>query len=115
MRRKDEKLHGVANENLILDWFILQGQKIKRLIFDSNVKKKIELINHENNTNNSSFDDLIKMKEAMRLLQTSAPTVRKYARLGRYQQYRMGEKLTYYRKSEILEYIMKKQDKDERK
>jgi predicted DNA-binding transcriptional regulator AlpA len=71
-------------------------------------------LNPENEENTSSKDlsptdqamnNLIKMKEATKLLKASAPTVRKYARLGRYKEYRFGEKLVFYDKSEILEYI----------
>ena len=71
-------------------------------------------LNPENEEVNSStassptdqaMSNLIKMKEATKLLRASAPTVRKYARLGRYKEYRFGEKLVFYDKGEILEYI----------
>ena len=67
----------------------------------------------ENNTakeNLSPIDkemsNLIKMKEATKLLKASAPTVRKYARLGFYSEYRFGEKLVFYNKEEILNFIL---------
>jgi hypothetical protein len=46
------------------------------------------------------------MKEAVKLLKASAPTVRKYARLGYYKEYRFGEKLVFYDKEEILNFIL---------
>lgn len=52
------------------------------------------------------MENLIKMKEAMQLLKASAPTVRKYARLGYYKEYRFGEKLVFYNKEEMLNFIM---------
>lgn len=52
------------------------------------------------------IDNLIKMKEAMRLIKASAPTVRKYARLGYYKEYRFGEKLVFYNKEEMLNFIL---------
>lgn len=54
------------------------------------------------------MENLIKMKEATKLLKTSPPTVRKYARLGCYREYRFGEKLVFYDKREILDFILKK-------
>lgn len=60
--------------------------------------------------NSSSTDEtmsnLIKMKEATKLLKASAPTVRKYARLGHYSEYKFGEKLVFYNKQEILDFIL---------
>lgn len=53
-----------------------------------------------------AMNNLIKMKEATKLLKASAPTVRKYARLGHYKEYRFGEKLVFYDKEEILNFIM---------
>lgn len=53
-----------------------------------------------------AMDNLIKMKEATKLLKASAPTVRKYARLGYYKEYRFGEKLVFYNKGEILNFII---------
>lgn len=56
---------------------------------------------------NFCMDNLIKMKEAMKLIKASAPTVRKYARLGYYKEYRFGEKLVFYNKQEMLDFILK--------
>ena len=53
------------------------------------------------------IENLIKMKEAMQLIKASAPTVRKYARLGYYKEYRFGEKLVFYNKEEMLNFIMR--------
>lgn len=53
-----------------------------------------------------AMNNLIKMKEATKLLKASAPTVRKYARLGYYKEYRFGEKLVFYDKEEILNFIL---------
>lgn len=53
-----------------------------------------------------AMSNLIKMKEAVKLLKASAPTVRKYARLGYYKEYRFGEKLIFYDKEEILNFIL---------
>jgi predicted DNA-binding transcriptional regulator AlpA len=53
-----------------------------------------------------AMSNLIKMKEATKLLRASAPTVRKYARLGYYKEYRFGEKLVFYDKEEILSFIL---------
>lgn len=53
-----------------------------------------------------AMNNLIKMKEATKLLRASAPTVRKYARLGHYKEYRFGEKLVFYDKEEILAFIL---------
>ena len=53
-----------------------------------------------------AMSNLIKMKEATKLLKASAPTVRKYARLGHYSEYRFGEKLVFYNKEEILNFIL---------
>jgi predicted DNA-binding transcriptional regulator AlpA len=53
-----------------------------------------------------AMSNLIKMKEATKLLRASAPTVRKYARMGRYKEYRFGEKLVFYDKEEILNFIL---------
>ena len=54
----------------------------------------------------AAMNNLIKMKEATKLLKASAPTVRKYARLGCYKEYRFGEKLVFYDKEEILNFIL---------
>ncbi|GHT29769.1 hypothetical protein FACS189432_08990 [Bacteroidia bacterium] len=53
-----------------------------------------------------AMNNLIKMKEATRLLRASAPTVRKYARMGHYKEYHFGEKLVFYDKEEILNFIL---------
>ena len=53
-----------------------------------------------------AMSNLIKMKEATKILKASAPTVRKYARLGYYKEYRFGEKLVFYDKEEILNFIL---------
>lgn len=53
-----------------------------------------------------TMSNLIKMKEVTKLLKASAPTVRKYARLGHYKEYRFGEKLVFYDKEEILNFIL---------
>jgi predicted DNA-binding transcriptional regulator AlpA len=55
-----------------------------------------------------AMSNLIKMKEATKLLRASAPTVRKYARMGHYKEYRFGEKLVFYDKEEILNFILKR-------
>lgn len=52
------------------------------------------------------MENLIKIKEAMRLIKASAPTVRKYARLGCYKEYRFGAKLVFYDKAEMLNFIL---------
>lgn len=52
------------------------------------------------------MENFIKMKEAMKLIKASAPTVRKYARLGYYKEYRFGEKLVFYNKEEMLNFIL---------
>ncbi len=54
----------------------------------------------------TAISNLIKMKEATKILKASAPTVRKYARLGYYKEYRFGEKLVFYDKKEILDFIV---------
>ncbi|MFI3303978.1 MAG: hypothetical protein SNH71_04405 [Rikenellaceae bacterium] len=54
----------------------------------------------------NGMEGLIKMKEAMQLIKASAPTVRKYARLGYYSEYRFGEKLVYYDKAEMLNFVI---------
>jgi predicted DNA-binding transcriptional regulator AlpA len=53
-----------------------------------------------------AMSNLIKMKEATKILRVSAPTVRKYARMGHYKEYRFGEKLVFYNKEEILNFIL---------
>jgi predicted DNA-binding transcriptional regulator AlpA len=58
-----------------------------------------------------AMNNLIKMKEATKMLKASAPTVRKYARLGHYKEYRFGEKLVFYDKAEILNFIISRTSK----
>lgn len=67
---------------------------------DNTVKEK------EMSPIDKAMSNLIKMKEAVKLLKASAPTVRKYARLGHYKEYRFGEKLVFYDKEEILNFIL---------
>ncbi|MBV5280881.1 MAG: hypothetical protein JZU53_00460 [Paludibacter sp.] len=57
----------------------------------------------------AAMNNLVKMSEATKLLKASAPTVRKYARLGCYKEYRFGEKLVFYDKEEILNFIINRQ------
>jgi len=57
-------------------------------------------------SNPEIHENLIKMKDAMQLLHASAPTIRKYARLGYYNEYRFGAKLVLYNKQEILDFIL---------
>lgn len=71
----------------------------KEQIESNAVKEKISPID-------KAMSNLIKMKEATKLLKASAPTVRKYARLGNYKEYRFGEKLVFYDKEEILNFIL---------
>lgn len=52
--------------------------------------------------------NLIKMSEAVKLLRISAPTVRKYSRMGYYSEYRFGEKVFFYNREEILSYMFKR-------
>ena len=72
--------------------------------------KKEETVENGFSENTSPIDtamsNLIKMKEATNLLKASAPTVRKYARLGHYKEYHFGEKLVFYDKKEILDFII---------
>jgi predicted DNA-binding transcriptional regulator AlpA len=73
--------------------------------------EKEETVGHDVSGENLSpvdkaMNNLIKMKEATKLLRASAPTVRKYARAGHYKEYRFGEKLVFYDKEEILNFIL---------
>ena len=72
--------------------------------------EKEEPVKNTTSENTSPIDtamsNLIEMKEATKLLKASAPTVRKYARLGHYKEYRFGEKLVFYDKKEILDFII---------
>lgn len=54
----------------------------------------------------SELENLVKMGEARQILKASAPTVRKYARMGCYKEYRFGAKLVFYDKQEILNFIL---------
>ena len=71
----------------------------KEVVKDESSKKEMSPIDR-------AMSNLIKMKEATKLLKASAPTVRKYARLGNYKEYRFGEKLVFYDKEEILNFIL---------
>lgn len=69
-------------------------------------RSKIVANNEGTTQATANMDNLIKMKEAMALIKASAPTVRKYARLGYYSEYRFGEKLVFYNKEEMLNFII---------
>lgn len=71
----------------------------EEIVKDESSKKEMSPID-------KAMSNLIKMKEAVKLLKASAPTVRKYARLGYYKEYRFGEKLVFYDKEEILNFIL---------
>ncbi len=77
------------------------GEKSK-LISDGSHTEMTEL------PQNDDFENLVKMKEATKLIKSSPPTVRKYAKLGYYKEYRFGEKLVYYDRKEILAFILNK-------
>ena len=81
-------------------------------LFWKKSEKEETIKNDSSNEKVSSIDmamsNLIKMKDATKLLKASAPTVRKYARLGHYKEYRFGEKLVFYDKEEIVNFIMNK-------
>lgn len=74
----------------------------------SDSEEQKELTNTQDNSSptDEAMSNLIKMKEATKLLKASAPTVRKYARLGHYSEYKFGEKLVFYNKQEILDFIL---------
>jgi predicted DNA-binding transcriptional regulator AlpA len=74
---------------------------------DKNISKSQNTLPEEETTPKVEGDNLIKMKEATKLLKASPPTVRKYAKLGFYKEYRFGEKLVYYNREEILNFILK--------
>lgn len=78
-----------------------QKPEKEETIKDNSSTEKMSLID-------IAMSNLIKMKEATKLLKASAPTVRKYARLGYYKEYRFGEKLVFYNKEEILNFILKR-------
>ena len=56
----------------------------------------------------SDFENLVNMKEATKLFKSSPPTIRKYAKLGYYKEYRFLGKLVYYDRREILAFILNK-------
>lgn len=53
-----------------------------------------------------AMSKLIKMRDVKILLKASPPTIRKYAKLGYYKEYRFGQKLVFYDKEEILNFIL---------
>lgn len=69
----------------------------------SNKEKREEIVKNEPN--------LITTKEVQELLGVSAPTVRKYANLGYYNAYKYGKKLVFYRKEEILSFVLNSSNK----
>lgn len=86
----------MRNKNY-LQWFKPAEEK-KETIKDSSTNEKMSPVD-------IGMNNLVKMKEATKLLKASAPTVRKYARLGCYKEYHFGEKLVFYDKQEILNFI----------
>ena len=86
-------------KNFVKFW---QKPEIEETIKDSSTLEKISPVD-------LAMNNLVKMKEATKLLKASAPTVRKYARLGCYKEYRFGEKLVFYDKEEILNFIINRQ------
>lgn len=69
-------------------------------------EEKMDVSNENLSVIDKEMSNLIKMKEATKLLKASAPTVRKYARLGYYSEYKFGEKLVFYNKEEMLNFIL---------
>ena len=90
----------MRNKNY-LRWFKPAEEK-EETIKDSTPTEKMSPVD-------AAMNNLVKMKEATKLLKASAPTVRKYARLGCYKEYRFGEKLVFYDKEEILNFIINRQ------
>ena len=86
-------------KNLVKFW---QKPVNEKTIIDNSTIDKISHID-------LAMNNLVKMSEATKLLKASAPTVRKYARLGCYKEYRFGEKLVFYDKEEILNFIINRQ------
>lgn len=83
-------------------------QKFFQLFKKTKTGLEFEIQNSEEKTSPKvEGDNLIKMKEATQLLKASPPTVRKYAKLGFYKEYRFGEKLVYYNREEILNFILR--------
>lgn len=78
-------------------------------------ENKKEVVSPSGNVSpvDKAMSNLIKMKEAIQLLKASAPTARKYARLGCYKEYRFGQKLVFYDKQEILDFILKREPETE--
>jgi len=87
----------MRNKNY-LRWFKPVEEK-EETIKDSSTNEKMSPVD-------MAMNNLVKMSEATKLLKASAPTVRKYARLGCYKEYRFGEKLVFYDKEEILNFIL---------
>jgi len=83
-------------KNFVKFW---QKSENAETIKDSSTLEKISPVD-------LAMNNLVKMKEATKLLKASAPTVRKYARLGCYKEYRFGEKLVFYDKEDILNFII---------
>jgi hypothetical protein len=83
-------------KNFVRFW---QKPEKEETIKDSSINEKMSPVD-------MAMNNLVKMKEATKLLKASAPTVRKYARLGCYKEYRFGEKLVFYDKEEILNFIL---------
>jgi hypothetical protein len=90
----------MRNKNY-LRWFKPTEEK-EETIKDSTPAEKMSPVD-------AAMNNLVKMSEATKLLKASAPTVRKYARLGCYKEYRFGEKLVFYDKEEILNFIINRQ------
>ncbi|MBV5280869.1 MAG: hypothetical protein JZU53_00400 [Paludibacter sp.] len=83
-------------KNFVRFW---QKPEKEETIKDSSTNEKMSPVD-------MAMNNFVKMKEATKLLKASAPTVRKYARLGCYKEYRFGEKLVFYDKEEILNFIL---------
>ena len=81
------------------------GNIWQKMLNDEAIEKSVET-NEKMSAVDTAMTNLVKMKEATKLLKASAPTVRKYARLGYYKEYRFGEKLVFYNKEEILKFIL---------
>jgi hypothetical protein len=81
------------------------GNFWQKMVNEESIEKSVET-NEKVSAVDTAMTNLVKMKEATKLLKASAPTVRKYARLGYYKEYRFGEKLVFYNKEEILKFIL---------
>ena len=86
-------------KNFVRFW---QKPEKEETIKDSSINEKMSPVD-------MAMNNLVKMSEATKLLRASAPTVRKYTRLGFYKEYRYGVKLVYYDKLEILNFILNRQ------